>query len=338
MGEPTDRDDLLAAIDAAWQRLDDELHGATNDMFRAAAGDGWSAKDHLAHLAAWNRYLAAVLAGQPDAIATFGVDRDLFAEPTEDRANAALRRAWTARSLDDVWDSLEASHREIRDRVAALDPAELGRPFRQLQPDDPQADDDPLAAWVVATVPEHYDEHCLGIRAALAAGTADATVVDEVARIDAAFAELEAVMAALPPDATERRDGDGWSLADHLTHLAAWDRGVIALLRGEPRHAAIGLTEEEWRSGDEALMNVRIAEANRGVPLDEAWTRLQATVRELRATLAGLSDADLQRPYGEFQPNDSPFNPLPVRRWVRSAGEVHLRGHLPAIRALAAGG
>lgn len=51
----------------------------------------------------------------------------------------------------------------------------------------------------------------------------------------AAFAGLDD--AAL----TERRDATGQAINDHLTHVTAWKRSLLYLLRGLPRHAGVGV-------------------------------------------------------------------------------------------------
>jgi len=63
------------------------------------------------------------------------------------------------------------------------------------------------------------------------------------AQLDAGLAPFLAVIDRLSaPPLTELRDAAGWTVRDHLTHLAAWADGVAALLRREDRWAAMGLT------------------------------------------------------------------------------------------------
>ena len=40
---------------------------------------------------------------------------------------------------------------------------------------------------------------------------------------------------------TTSAGGDGWSVKDELAHLAAWARGLAALVRKQPRYTPMGL-------------------------------------------------------------------------------------------------
>jgi uncharacterized damage-inducible protein DinB len=43
---------------------------------------------------------------------------------------------------------------------------------------------------------------------------------------------------------TELKDAQGWSVKDHLTHLAAWERGMVDLLEYRARYEGMGLDRE----------------------------------------------------------------------------------------------
>jgi hypothetical protein len=40
---------------------------------------------------------------------------------------------------------------------------------------------------------------------------------------------------------TGTQDDQGWTVKDHLTHLAAWERSTISFLEGKPRHEGLGV-------------------------------------------------------------------------------------------------
>ena len=43
------------------------------------------------------------------------------------------------------------------------------------------------------------------------------------------------------------KDAAGWNGRDHITHLAAWLKGIVALLNHQDRWAAVGVTIDDPR-------------------------------------------------------------------------------------------
>ena len=60
--------ELLQAIERSWASLDDLVAGLREPELTRHGPDGWSVKDHLAHLAAWNLALVALLEGRDRAV------------------------------------------------------------------------------------------------------------------------------------------------------------------------------------------------------------------------------------------------------------------------------
>ncbi|MFM9108652.1 MAG: DinB family protein, partial [Chloroflexota bacterium] len=217
---------LLAAADDASARLDDALYALPDAAFAAAPDGGWSIRDILGHLAAWNEYFLAALAGR-GGIESLGVTPEAAAAAGEDGLNSALVLRWSVLPLDEVWDRYAASRAALRAAIASLEPASLDAPFATIAPDSPFADDAPLSGWLLGVAAEHADDHIPRIMQVAAALSADATTAAKIAELDAtaaAVAELGAHAAMQQPGEPARRDAGGWSAADHLAHLAAWNR------------------------------------------------------------------------------------------------------------------
>lgn len=51
---------------------------------------------------------------------------------------------------------------------------------------------------------------------------------------------------------------DGWSVKDHLSHVATWERSLAALLQGRPRYAAMNVDRHTYASGDTDAVNALI--------------------------------------------------------------------------------
>jgi hypothetical protein len=104
---------------------------------------------------------------------------------------------------------------------------------------------------------------------------------------------------------TELRDAAGWAVKDHLYHLAAWERGIVYLLRKRPRHEGMGISERAYTELDVDAMNAVIFEQSRDLPLSETLQAFRSSHQEMLDLLATLSWDDLQLPYSHYAPGDT---------------------------------
>ena len=108
--------DLLAAVDG----LDDQ------DLTEPSL-DGWSIKDHLAHLTAWRRMVLGLLDGEPRHVA-LQVDEATYAQG-EDAINAALAARARSRPLSDVLSQFRQVYDTLIARLAAFDETTWHEPY-----------------------------------------------------------------------------------------------------------------------------------------------------------------------------------------------------------------
>ncbi len=112
-----------------------------------------------------------------------------------------------------------------------------------------------------------------------------------LAAIDRNWVQLTAALARLTPaDFTAHHDDHGWTVKDHIVHLAAWERSVVYLLTGRPRHVGLGVSESALpvrRRGCDQRRH------HGGQPADRrtaaALAELRAVHAELLAVLAPLA-------------------------------------------------
>jgi uncharacterized damage-inducible protein DinB len=77
--------------------------------------------------------------------------------------------------------------------------------------------------------------------------TAPETKSELLARIASARDALNDAVAALTEDElADLRDGAGWSTADHLSHIAAWERMIVAHLTDGSDHEIVGIDCERY--------------------------------------------------------------------------------------------
>jgi hypothetical protein len=152
-------------------------------------------------------------------------------------------------------------------------------------------------------------------------------------RIERSWASLDELVAGLTEAQRTTPGPEGWSVKDHLAHVAAWNLSLVALLEGRDRDAALGLGGVP----DEASENEVLHRRNRDLVVDEVRALQLGSRQMVREALAGLSDADLSRPYASFQPNDpGPNGARPVLGWINGNTDEHADEHAGYIRGLGA--
>src|SRR5438309_2119691 len=129
-----------------------------------------------------------------------------------------------------------------------------------------------------------------------------------LARIECSWASLDEVVGGLIDEQLGSSGPDGWTVKDHLAHIAGWNLSLVALLERRHRQAALdleGFSTTDWDGQNEVMLR-----RHRPLVPDEVRALLDGSrVMVLRA-LAELTDADLRRPYRDYQPHDVRTGPL----------------------------
>ncbi len=162
------------------------------------------------------------------------------------------------------------------------------------------------------------------------------TKAELMREVERAWAALTAVLDRWPEtQLTTIRDPQGWSVKDHLVHLAYWERSAVFFLAGQPRHAALGVDEELYLKGNDDEINAAIFQAHQALPWTEAMAQLRAVQQQLMSALEPLTDADLQKRYRAYLPDepvDGDGPPAVNVVYANSAG--HFAEHLAWIEEL----
>ncbi len=157
---PKDKADLVERIQREWSALTQAIDQLSDEQMSVPGTGGWSVKDNLAHLAAWEQFMLLYhLQGHPPHEA-MQVDEAAMERLDEDGLNAVLYERNRIRSVADVIRGLYRSHEQV---LAALQPMTYADLMKPRYPDDPEAR--PLIGWVIGNTYEHYREHRLAIQA-----------------------------------------------------------------------------------------------------------------------------------------------------------------------------
>jgi hypothetical protein len=94
--------------------------------------------------------------------------------------------------------------------------------------------------------------------------------------IEREWVTLRQKVLALPEERLTAPGNGGWSVVDHMAHLAFWEQMLVrSYLGDEPPHEVLGVSEEEFRRLDEDGENDVAYRRNRGRPaaevLSEVW-------------------------------------------------------------------
>jgi hypothetical protein len=163
-----DKAELVAQIQRSWAALEQTLSGVDQARMTTIGPDGWSIKDHLAHVATWEESLTAILQSRPRHLA-LGVDERTYLEAGEDELNASIYEHHKLRPLVEVLDMFQQTHQRMLAALAALSDADLLKTYSDFLPDEPGEDSGaPMLARIPGSTYEHYDDHRAWIAALVA--------------------------------------------------------------------------------------------------------------------------------------------------------------------------
>lgn len=156
------KSDLIDALNEAQEQLESFLNTLTTEqMTNAQDAAGWSVKDHLAHLIAWQNGMTALLQFQPRWPAMGLTDE--FVQQHEGDYDAINQRVITPyrdKPADTILALRMESDTQFRQTLDGLSDEQLRRPYSHYQPNEPgEETDEPIMNWVAANSALHIIEH-----------------------------------------------------------------------------------------------------------------------------------------------------------------------------------
>jgi hypothetical protein len=163
--------ELLGEIARAWDSFQAVLAKYSESQLTTSRDAvGWTAKDHISHLAVWERRVLFVLQGKP-VHEGLGVDEELYRSATVDELNALIQPQHAAKPLAEVLGDLRQAHQSLVEAIQTLSDEDLHRPYRQFVPYEIAEDDDRTVLTLIAgNTTEHFPEHLGWIDALIAGG------------------------------------------------------------------------------------------------------------------------------------------------------------------------
>lgn len=149
---PADMAELLQRIETEWQELKDWFLTLSEEQLTRPGRDGWSVKDHLAHLTFWEQMMVrGHLNGEPEH-AILGLSaEDAARVDSADAINDLVYRRNRAQPASEVLAEAWRIHEET---VTTIERQGFARLHQQRE-----GYAYPLYAYVVGNTYEHYMEH-----------------------------------------------------------------------------------------------------------------------------------------------------------------------------------
>ena len=131
------------------------------------------------------------------------------------------------------------------------------------------------------------------------------TKAELLADIERAWVALNTALDQLTEtQMTTITDPQGWTVKDHIIHMAAWERSVVFFLQRQPRHAGLGVDQGLYLNGSDDQINAAIFQQRKGLPLREALAQFRDVHQQLLSLLEPLTDAGLHKPYRQYLPQE----------------------------------
>src|SRR5215213_5830363 len=109
---------------------------------------------------------------------------------------------------------------------------------------------------------------------------------------------------------TQLTDAAGWTVKDHLIHLAVWEDGIWALLNKRDRATEMGVDAETWKRWNFDEINAVIQRQHKNESSEVVEQRRQASHQRFVKQIEATTEADLARPVRDFQANSSGNTPM----------------------------
>ncbi len=160
-GESGDRHskaELLNRIESSYSALMQTLDAPGVDQAGRTDPQGWGIKDHLVHLAAWEKGVAELLRRR-SRYAGMGLDEAWVQGKSFDEINAVIQQHNAGLTYTEALDNFKSAHRDMLLALDALSDEDLYQPYSAYLPSGSSNISDPVINRIAGNTFGHFDEH-----------------------------------------------------------------------------------------------------------------------------------------------------------------------------------
>ncbi len=127
-------------------------------------------------------------------------------------------------------------------------------------------------------------------------------------RIRREWSALMRTIEGLTPERMSAPMPGGWSIKDHLAHLATWEQFLVHHhIQGQPPHQVMEIDAETFKRLDETGLNEMIRKGNRFRPAPDVLANLRTSHAQVLQTLVSMSFDELKEPRYSDDPEKRPL-------------------------------